>query len=295
MIINQANIRSMSVGYSVIFNKAFATTPVTYQQIATTVSSTTRDQSYNWLGQMPQMREWIGDREIQNLAAYDYVIKNKKFEMTISVPRDDIEDDTYGAYNPMFQNMGECAALHPNSQCYGALMGGFEGLCYDGKAFFAADHPVGKKKVSNLGTKKLSMEAYKVGRTAIMSMVGDKGNSLALVPNLLVVSPANEEMGRKILEAEFNNGSSNVYKGTAKLLVEPELAAQPDQWYLLCTTRAIKPIIYQERKKIKFVSKTADNDDNVFMRDEFLYGADGRNNVGYGFWQMAYGSTGENA
>ena len=116
MIINQANIRSMSIGYSVIFNKALAETPTTYQQIATTVPSTTRDQSYNWLGQMPQMREWIGDREIQNLSAYDYVIKNKKFEMTIAVPRDDIEDDTYGVYNPMFQNLGECAARHPNEQ-----------------------------------------------------------------------------------------------------------------------------------------------------------------------------------
>lgn len=295
MIINQVNIRTMSIGYSVIFSKALANTPVTYQQIATTVPSTTRDQSYNWLGQMPQMREWIGEREIQNINAYDYVIKNKKFEMTISVSRDDIEDDTYGAYNPMFQNMGECAALHPNKQCYGALMTGFDNLCYDGKPFFSADHPVGKKKISNLGTKRLSLDAYKAGRTAVMSMVGDKGNSLALVPDLLVVSPACEEMGRQILEAEYMNGSSNVYKGTAKLLIEPELASKPEQWYLLCTSRAIKPIIYQERKKIKFVSKTADNDDNVFMKDEFLYGADGRNNVGYGFWQMAYGSTGEEA
>lgn len=29
MIINQANIRSMSIGYSVIFNKALAETPTT--------------------------------------------------------------------------------------------------------------------------------------------------------------------------------------------------------------------------------------------------------------------------
>lgn len=280
MIINQANIRNMSVGYNVIFNKALSTTPVTYQQIATTVPSTTRDQSYNWLGQMPQMREWIGDREIQNLSAYDYVIKNKKFEMTISVPRDDIEDDTYGVYNPMFQNMGECAALHPNKQCYMALMRGFKERCYDKKPFFSAEHPVGNRKISNLGTKKLSVEAYEDARTRIMSMVGDQGSSLGLVPNLLVVSPSNEKMGRQILEAEFLNGSSNINKGTAKLLVEPELAVEPEQWFLLCTTRAIKPIIYQERKKIKFISKTADTDDNVFMQDVFLYGADGRNNVG---------------
>jgi len=29
------------------------------------------------------------------------------------------------------------------------------------------------------------------------------------------------------------------------------------------------------------------------MLDEYLYGADGRSNAGYGFWQMAYGSAGE--
>jgi len=29
------------------------------------------------------------------------------------------------------------------------------------------------------------------------------------------------------------------------------------------------------------------------MQDTYLYGADGRSNAGYGFWQMAYGSTGE--
>ena len=31
--------------------------------------------------------------------------------MTIGVPRDDIEDDKYGVYTPLFSNMGEAAAL----------------------------------------------------------------------------------------------------------------------------------------------------------------------------------------
>lgn len=63
--------------------------------------------------------------------------------------------------------------------------------------------------------------------------------------------------------------------------------------FLLCTNRFLKPFIYQLRKKIKFTSLTRDTDENVFMLDEYLYGADGRSNAGYGFWQMAYGSTGE--
>ena len=113
MIVNQANLHGLTVGYSTAFNKSFDTTQSNYQKVATVVPSTTGEQDYKWLGQMPGMREWIGEREIQALAAYDYLIKNKKFEMTIGVPRDDIEDDKYGVYTPLFSNMGEAAAPHP--------------------------------------------------------------------------------------------------------------------------------------------------------------------------------------
>ncbi len=61
-------------------------------------------------------------------------------------------------------------------------------------------------------------------------------------------------------------------------------------WFLLDTTGAIKPIIFQERKAAEFVAKDNPDDDRVFMNKEFLYGVDARWNVGYGFWQMAWGS-----
>jgi phage major head subunit gpT-like protein len=57
----------------------------------------------------------------------------------------------------------------------------------------------------------------------------------------------------------------------------------------------VKPLIYQERKKPEFVEQTDYNADNVFMRKKFLFGAEARAAGGYGFWQMAYGSTGETA
>lgn len=61
-------------------------------------------------------------------------------------------------------------------------------------------------------------------------------------------------------------------------------------WFLLDTSRALRPFIYQERRPFNFVSKDAPNDDNVFMRKQYLYGVDGRSNAGYGLWQLAYGS-----
>lgn len=293
MIVNQANLHGLSVGYSTAFNRSFGDTQSNYQKVATVVPSSTGEQDYKWLGQIPDMREWVGERELQSLAAYDYLIKNKKFEMTISVPRDDIEDDKYGVYTPYFSNMGEAAALHPDVLVFGAMMDGFKEKCYDGQPFFSSSHKVGKDTYSNCTDKRLSRESYMEARSSIMSIRGDKGKSLKLVPDLLVVSPALEETAKLILEADQIDGTTNVLKGTAKLLVEPALAEHPDYWFLLCTGRFLKPIIYQIRKKIKFTSLTKDTDENVFMRDEFVYGADGRSNAGYGFWQMAYGSTGE--
>lgn len=295
MLINQSSLAGLNVSYSAAYNKAFEGVETNYQKIATTVPSTTAETNYAWLGQIPQMREWIGEREIQNLSAYSYIIKNRKFEMSVSVPRDAIEDDQYGVYTPSFSNMGFAAAQHPDILCFEALKNGFQELCFDGKPFFAEDHPSGEAGLylaNNMTHAKLDTDSYEAARASMMMLTGDKGKSMNLVPDLLVVSATNEKKARLILKADQIAGTSNVLKDTAELLVAPELADKPDMWFLLCTKRFLKPLIYQKRKETKLVAKTRPEDDNVFMRDEYVWGVDGRSNVGYGFWQMAYGSDG---
>lgn len=293
MIVNQENLRGLTTGYSAAFNKAMSEVRTEHQKIATTVPSSTAENSYKWLGQLPGLREWIGEREIQHLDSYGYTIRNKKFERTLCVPRDDIEDDQYGIYTPLFASMGEAAGEHPDELVFGLLAAGFSEKCYDGKTFFAADHKSGSKTFSNKGTKKFNRDAYLEARAAIMGLTGDKDKPLNLVPDLLVVSPKYEMEAREVLMAEMIDGTSNVLRGTAELLVSTQLAGtNEDKWFLLCTKKFLKPIILQIRKKIKFTQLTRDDDLNVFMHDEFLYGADGRDNVGFGFWQMAWGSDG---
>ena len=90
MIINAQNIAGLRTGFSMAFNQGFEGVEVNYPEIATVVPSATSEQHYSWLGQIPNMKEWIGDREIQNLSQYDYSIKNKNFEMTVSVNRSEI-------------------------------------------------------------------------------------------------------------------------------------------------------------------------------------------------------------
>jgi phage major head subunit gpT-like protein len=61
-------------------------------------------------------------------------------------------------------------------------------------------------------------------------------------------------------------------------------------WYLLDTSRAIKPMVYQERIPFRLQALDQDGDDNVFWRDEYIYGVRGRSNAGFGLWQLAYAS-----
>lgn len=292
MIVNQQALRGIATGFKTTFTKAFDTATTLWEKVATKVPSTTGEENYKWLGKMPRMREWIGDREIQNLEASDYTVKNKDFELTVGVDRNDIEDDTIGLYGPVIQEIGQSAATFPDDLVFALLKAGFVNKCYDGQPFFSATHKVGKQTISNKSNKKLSLTSYPVARSAIMSLVDEKGRSLKLVPNLLVVAPANEEMGRKLLLADQIDGTTNIFKGTAELLVVPDLAGADDAWYLLCTTKPLKPLIYQSRKEPKFVALDGDTDQNVFMQKKFLYGVEGRSNAGYGFWQMAYGSDG---
>ena len=69
-------------------------------------------------------------------------------------------------------------------------------------------------------------------------------------------------------------------------------AGAGNPWFLLDLRRPLKPLILQKRRGYEFKSMTKMDDENVFMRDEYRYGIDARLNVGFAFWQQAFGSKG---
>lgn len=224
MLINTSNLSSLFTGFKTAFTAGFGAVAPAYKQIAMVVPSGTREEQYGWLGQFPKMREWLGPRVIENLAAHGFTIKNRDFEQSIAVPRNDIQDDRFGIFGPMFTEMGRSAAELPDELIFGLLGNGFTGKCYDGQFFFDADHPV---------------KAADGADTSVSNTQGGAGEA----------------------------------------------------WFLLDTSRAIKPLIYQERMPLNhLVSKDKETDDNVFLNKEYIYGSDGRCNVGYGLWQLAYAS-----
>lgn len=150
MLVNAATLTDIFTGLKREFQDGLSRETPKWNQIATLVRSNTATEEYDWLGDWPQIREWIGDRHVKALEAHGYSIKNKKFESTISVKRDHIEDDRLGIIGPRARSVGQLTAKHPDRVIFALLAAGFSTLCYDGQNFFDTDHPVGDGTVSNM-------------------------------------------------------------------------------------------------------------------------------------------------
>lgn len=77
--------------------------------------------------------------------------------------------------------------------------------------------------------------------------------------------------------------------GTAAQVSNLQAGTDP-AWYLLDASRALKPLIFQERTTPELEAMTASNDEGVFTTDTYRYGIRYRCNAGFGFWQLAYKS-----
>lgn len=147
MDISKATLDALFTGFKTNFQAGFNGVSPLWQRIATLVPSSTSQNAYPWLGALPGMREWIGDRQIKKFGLHDYAIKNRSWEDTVSVLKDNIEDDQSGTYAPLFEALGAMAAAHPDSLVFQTLAAGFTSICYDGQNFFDTDHPVGGQGV----------------------------------------------------------------------------------------------------------------------------------------------------
>jgi len=289
MILNAQNLRAATRGFRALFTEALEGVQTPYDKLAMIVNSNAIEETYNWLGTLPRLREWIGDRVIKQLEAHGYAIRKKDWEATIGVSRDEIQFDKLGLVRPRIQQLAYVSQEHYMDLLVDLLVSGFDRLCFDGQYFFDADHIGG----SSVTSAKLSAESYNAGYAAMSSLVDDEGKSLNITPTHLVHPPQLRARALEILKAERDAaGATNINLNSAEPLMLPQLAAHPTKWFLLDLSKPIKPFILQIVKAIEFVAKDNPEDDNVFFKKEFYYGVDTMDNAGYGLWQLAYGSTG---
>ena len=308
MIISPASINALFTGFETKWWQAYTQTPVFWNNIAMLQPSTTEFQTFAWPARIPVMRQWLGPRLANNMAPYVTTYQNLDYELTESIGRNKIEDDQYDVFaTPLLQMMAEGAKKQPDYLLINAISSAATTLIWDNANFFDTAHPVDMRN-SALGTQAnkftssgLSLDNFATVYTKMEAFLGENNKPLNIKPSLLMVPPALRTIAQQILFADYMapqtyggatqvGSNTNVWKGSAQLLVVPELQALSlgsTTWYMFDTTKVVKPFVWVLRKAAEFVYLNNPNDQNVFQRNEFDFGVHMRGNMNYALWFLA--------
>lgn len=287
MEITPENIRALRTNVITSFREGYEETPVFYPRVAMTVPSSTTQNDYSWMAQLPSMQEWIGQRAIRNFSSHAYTIQNKTWELTFGVNRDHIEDDNLGTYASIVEAHGEAARKHPDELVADLFNNGQTYTAFDGQNFFDTGHPVAyydssKGTYSNYSASGLGLtqDNFHTVRETMMAYKGDGGRSLKVTPDLTIVPVQLEKEALEVLMAEKKaGGADNVTFRMTDLLVVHELT-DAAAWFQAVTRKRIKPFVFQSRRPLSIQSKRADTDITVIEQNEIRFYADARYNVG---------------
>jgi phage major head subunit gpT-like protein len=277
-------------------NKVKAAAPF-YPQICTVVPSDGYDEAYGMLGNVPGVREWLGDRQFKELRAANFSIVNKHWESSLLIKKTDIKDDRMGLYGPLMEQLAVEAAHHPDELVLSDLLpNGDAQACFDGQFFFDTDHSWGdsgsqSNDLTSDATDHTAVTAaefrtaYHAARSAMLDFKNDQGKLLNRpvvmgLSSLLIVVPTELELAAYTgLTAPLLGGDTNVVIDRPRIVVCPYLTSAVE-FYVFNTGGIIKPFIFQAREPL---SRQMKGLDDIEVKDvKFM--TEARYNVGYGAW-----------
>lgn len=144
MDINAGNINALTTRINTAFNKRLEVVAPTWSRFSMEMPSTAAANFYPRMKDLPGLREWKGTRVIHRLEVGDrMVIANRKFEGTLAISRDDLEDDQFSFLMPTVDELGQQGGELPDKLVYEKLAEGRQatGIGMDGQRFFDTDHP----------------------------------------------------------------------------------------------------------------------------------------------------------
>jgi phage major head subunit gpT-like protein len=283
-------------------NRVRAATPL-YPDVCTIIPSDGFDEEYGLLGNMPGMREWLGDRQFNELRAGKFTIENKHWESSLLIKKTDLADDRMSMYGPLMEDLGVEAAFHPDELFFTALVAGETTACFDGQNFFDTDHSWGDSGTQDndltyaaaTGTSPTAAEAagaYHQARTAMLKFKNDRGKfynrpSVRRNSDLLILCPPDFELAFvQGLTAPIIGNNSNVVLDLPRIVAVPQLT-NADRFYLFNMGAVLRPMVFQAREPLTRQMKGL----NDIETKDVKFMTEARYNVGYLAWWTAVLTT----
>jgi len=275
-----------------------------FQNAATYVPSSSDDEDYAWIGEAPQIEEFVDEVKFYGLTDTSYTLTNKKFAGGLQVKRDDLSDEKTGGIRQRINDLAARAAQHAEKQLVDAIVNGDVsghpdqggGQGYDGVVFFSASHTARASSgtQSNLITYSGSTTANaqtNIGEAvaALLKMKDESGEPLnEYAKNFYIIypptlhKPISEALGSQVISSTTNvqfAGFNWTLIQSARL--EADSAAQ---YYVgVNPPGGMKALIYQDREPVTFEALEAG--DEAFKREIYSYKVRKRSMAGYGRFQ----------
>lgn len=275
------------------------------------IGSMQATETYAWLGMVPKMREWAGQRNAKQLHESTFSISNKDHEATLEIHTRELRRDASGQIRIRIAELARRALSYPASLLTTLMINGESQTCYDGQYFFDTDHSEGDSgsqsndlsiDISGLAvTNHGSTTAPSVGEMrecimqaiqAILGFKDDQGepmNEDARTFEVMVPTPLWSTAQAAVALPLVDSGEANIIPAlsglTIRVVVNPRLT-WTDKFAVYRTDGDVKPFILQEEVPLS-VSAIAEGSELEFLQKKHQYGIDWAGNVGYGFWQEA--------
>jgi phage major head subunit gpT-like protein len=290
---------------TVKFDRAVRAATPFYPRIATVVQSEGAEEKYGWLGDMPGVREWVGDRIFKDLRAATFEIVNKHWESSLKVSKTDIADARMLKYGMLIDALAAEASYHPDELLFALFAAGESTVGFDGQFFFDTDHAWGDSgSQSNdltyaaaTGTTPTVAEfraAYNAAYAAMLAFKGDNGKSFfrpsqgaQVISPLVLVGPTLYPIAEQALKATFDSDGNPVLVLGAPEVIPITYLTDATKFYVVNTNAALKPFVFQEREPL---SRQVKNMDDLEFKDaKFM--TEARYNAGYLAWWNAVLTT----
>ena len=133
-------LTTLNNAVNMAFNDQLYAADSVYKLYSMDVSSSGDTEVYPRLDMLPGVREWIGSRLVYSLSQETFAIPNRTFEETISIRREQLEDDKFGMLAPAAAQLGQDAGVLPDKLVATLMKNGTGTVWVDGQDFFSTSH-----------------------------------------------------------------------------------------------------------------------------------------------------------
>lgn len=301
-MLGRANLEAAFIAFSTVFDMKIKTAPVIYPELALVVPGVSERIEFKWLGSIPTMKRWIGDRTIQKLRGETQALITEWWANGLEVDADDfIVEAKLGMLATRVRSLAEAAGRRIDDQVTQFYLNGFNssmGFTYDGVDLFSNSHTAGTgagvlagEAQSNLVAGALSSTTFNSAIQKSMQFTDDEAEPVSTSMKTLVAGPSNQLVVRQLLKAERNAaGASNVDYDLVSSIIAPRFTTNLS--WMLITADEIKSVIVGIEFDPQFVSQADPSSPEMFKRHTALYGAQTKFGLCFGPWQASVGSPG---